>query len=132
MDSAGLNVCTNGYVGIETWTTASINAVETMVEEIIKAFVNSISLVHEDSVTFCGGVADGCYCINLKHKIDSDQYPFQSLKKNREEKGKILPPSAISYKIQIIPISKQHAFIAQIYERDGSAKNQNEKHLKSA
>lgn len=108
VDSTGFNVCTNGYVGIETWTTAGINAVESMVEEIIKALMDSIRLVHEDSVTFCGWVADSCYCIDLKYKIEKwSKCPFQNLK-NKRYKWRKLPSSYIhhtKYRSQISPSS---------------------------
>ena len=51
MNSTWLDMCTYCNVRIKTWSITGIKSMEAMIEQIIEAFMNGISLVHYDSMT---------------------------------------------------------------------------------
>ena len=52
MDSAWLDVSTNGNVCIQARTILCINTMKTPIEEIVEAFMNGVSLVQNNCMTF--------------------------------------------------------------------------------
>ena len=69
MHTAGLDMSPNGNVGIVTWTSFGINAVEAAIEEIIEALMNGIRLHHHHCVALCGRMADSTNGVDLKSEM---------------------------------------------------------------
>ena len=59
VDSRWFEVSSNGNVGVVAWALFRIvNASETLVEQIVEALVNVVSLTHDDCMTFDGRVTN--------------------------------------------------------------------------